>query len=310
MTPRALELFDLPKLPRCRDEILSLDSRRALTWGNPLRAANFLKLLNPKRRIYTGIAESDDGAILGGIVQREGESFAQLTYLAPSSLLDENHASIPLIEHLTAQAGKWRAHQVLAEIGEDSPLFQSLRQSGFAVYDRQRIWDLSKVVADTDLASHWRKKKDIDLISIQSLQRQIVPPILQPIEAFAHSSHGMICQADELLAYVDVSYGSRGIFLRPLIHPNIDDVREKLLVLLANLPNRRERPVYLCVRSYQAWLETILENLGASAGTRQVVMVKHLATTQRVKKTLPAKADKAWANPAATIRQKSKMENE
>jgi hypothetical protein len=34
--------------------------------------------------------------------------------------------------------------------------------------------------------------------------------------------------------------------------------------------------VYLCVRSYQAWLEPVLADLGARAGERQAVMVKHL----------------------------------
>ncbi len=73
MNPRALELFDLPKLPRYRDEVLSLDSRRALTRGNPLSAVSFLAYLNPKRQIYTGILESDEGTVLGGIIQRTDE---------------------------------------------------------------------------------------------------------------------------------------------------------------------------------------------------------------------------------------------
>jgi len=133
MPPRALELFDLPKLPHYRDKVLPLDSRRALTRGNPLRAVSFLAYLNPKRRIYTGIMKSENaGDVLGGIVQRTEENFARLAYLAPAD------APFALIDHLTAQAGKWRAHQIVAEIGEDSPIFQSLRHCGFAVYDRQR----------------------------------------------------------------------------------------------------------------------------------------------------------------------------
>jgi hypothetical protein len=35
--------------------------------------------------------------------------------------------------------------------------------------------------------------------------------------------------------------------------------------------------VHVCVRSYQAWLEPVLADLGAKPGQRQAVMVKHLA---------------------------------
>ena len=233
--------------------------------------------------------------VLGGIIQRNSESFARLAYLAPAD------APFALIDHLTAQAGKWQAHQIVAEIDEGSPVFESLRHCGFAVYGRQRIWDLSDISLPTNLPTRWRKQKNMDLISIQSLQRELVPPLLQPVETFSHSATGMLCQADELLAYMDVTYGAKGIFLRPLIHPNTDNIREKLLQLLANFPNRRERPIYLCVRSYQAWIESFLEGVGAKAGARQAVMVKHLVKLQREEKAVPARGDKAWANSAAPI---------
>ncbi len=295
MAPRALELFDLPKLPRYRDKVLSLDSRRALTRGNPLSAVSFLAYLNPKRQIYTGILEADEGTTLGGIIQRDEENFARLAYLAPAN------APLVLLDHLTAQAGKWEAHQIVAEIGEDNPIFESLRHCGFAVYGRQQIWDLSDVSLPADIPAHWRKQEDIDLISIQNLQHEIVPPLLQTVETFSHSSTGMLCQADELLAYVDITYGAKGIFLRPLIHPNTDEIPKKLLSLLANLSNRRELPIYLCLRSYQAWIAPMLEKIGAKASENQAVMVKHLVSLQREEKTIPAGGNAAWANPAAPI---------
>jgi hypothetical protein len=62
----------------------------------------------------------------------------------------------------------------------------------------------------------------------------------------------------------------------PLIHPEAERVGEKLSAVIKNLPDRRNRPVYVCVRSYQAWLEPVLADLGARPGERQAVMVKHL----------------------------------
>ncbi len=295
MSPRALELFDLPKLHRLRDAVVILDSRRALTRGNPLQAGNFIAYLNPKRRIYTAIMAEGGGEFVGGIIQRKNEHFARFAYLAP------HDAPLALIDHLCGHAGSWHARQVLAELDEDSPLFPSLRQAGFAVYSHQRIWNLSHIPLPAGAPPLWRKEKEIDLIAIQSLQQKIVPPLLQQVESFSQSSDGVLCAGENLLGYIEITYGARGIYLRPLIHPNMEDFSGKLLNLLANFPNRRGRSLYLCIRSHQAWLENTLDSLGAQVGGYQALLVKHLAAQQRVEKAIPAASDKAWANPAASI---------
>jgi hypothetical protein len=80
--------------------------------------------------------------------------------------------------------------------------------------------------------------------------------------------------------------------LTPLIHPEATDAGARVAALTHSLPDRRGRPVYLCVRSYQAWLEAVLADLGAVAAGRQAVMVKHLArmvkSEQAVKAAQPA----------------------
>ncbi|MBT3187662.1 MAG: hypothetical protein HN736_17400 [Anaerolineae bacterium] len=295
MKPRALELFDLPKLPRYRKKVFVLDSRRALTRGNPLRAVSFLAYLNPKGRIYTGILEGDEGTVLGGIVQHNEERFARLAYLAPAD------APFALIDHLTAQAGKWKAHQIVAEIDEGSSVFESLRHCGFAVYSHQRIWDMSYINFIPDFPYLWRKKEEQDLIAIQNLQRELVPPLLKQVESFTDSSSGMLVRGEKLSIYMDITEGPRGIYLRPLVHPNADHLLENLFHLLTNFPNRRARPVYLCVRSHQAWIEPILEEFGARPAQLQIVMVKHLVNKIHEAKTVPSGGNTAWANPAAPI---------
>ena len=62
------------------------------------------------------------------------------------------------------------------------------------------------------------------------------------------------------------------------------------------------------MRSYQAWLETVLEDLGAEAGPRQAVMVRRLAKT--IKEPLAVSVMEkalAKAKPAAPV---SRIENE
>lgn len=81
------------------------------------------------------------------------------------------------------------------------------------------------------------------------------------------------------MAYIEMQSGPHGIWMQPFIHPDMDNVPGRLANLLENLVFRRSRPVYLCVRSYQSWLESAIEELGAEAGPCQVVMVKRLAVS-------------------------------
>jgi hypothetical protein len=64
----------------------------------------------------------------------------------------------------------------------------------------------------------------------------------------------------------------------------------QLAHFLNSLPGRRNRPLYICVRSYQSWLESAVEAIGAQPGPQQAVMVRHLTVANRVKQTYPLPA--------------------
>jgi len=274
MNIRPLDLLDLPTLYRYRGEVLSLDTARLLTRGNPLGAMGLMAYLNPDRHIYSAVASENGAALLGGISHTNGDSFAKLLYLAPAVQL--THPGLTaLVEHLTAEAGEWGSFHVLAEVDETSEAFPPLRAAGFSVYAWQRIWDLSAVNSQQP-ADGWRKIAAVNLPAVQSLHYQIVPPLLQPIEPEPRRASGLICP-EGARCYVNVSQGMYGILLTPLIHPEATGVAQKIAGLLNHISDRRNRPVYLCVRSYQAWLEPVLEDLGAKVSQRQAVMVKHLA---------------------------------
>ena len=76
----------------------------------------------------------------------------------------------------------------------------------------------------------------------------------------------------------------------------------KLSSLLNCVPDRRGRPVYLCVRSYQAWLEPALEDLGAKSAPRQAVMVKHLARHIKEPQTAPVVPSGVSVQPSRVSR--------
>jgi hypothetical protein len=296
MAVRSLDLLDLPSLPRFRRDVLPLDSARLLTRGNPLGAAALLAYLNPRRYLYTAVSSGDGLSVMGQVAQGENEPFARLTFLAPHELLGA--AEIPLLEHLARHAGGWGAPHLLAEVDEQSKAFKSLRQAGFAMYAWQRIWKLGVPAAPT--AGEWYEASGRDLVAVQGLYSQIVPALLQPIESLPRQLSGMTCQTNgELQAYVGLTFGPVGIWIQPLIHPDAESVPERIAALLGALPDRSERPVYICVRSYQAWLEGVLEDLGAQAGPRQAVMVKRLMKMQKAEEKVPV-LEKAL-KPAAPI---------
>ena len=285
MSIRPLALFDLPYLYSFREEAIGLDTARTLTRGSPLGAVGLMAYVNPARHIYSAIVDGSDDSVLGGIIHSRDDSFAKLLYLAPSAQL--GHPELPvLIENLVTQAGVWGAFHVLAEVGETSQAFVPLRKSGFAVYAWQRMWDVSQV-AETETNTEWTKVKSTHLHLVQNLYHQIVPPLLHPIEPQPREgSSGWMCN-EGARCYVGVSQGVYGIVLKPLIHPEATDVSEKLASLIASLPDRRNRPIYVCVRSYQAWLEPVLADLGAHGADRQAVMVKHLAHLVKDAQTVP-----------------------
>jgi hypothetical protein len=275
MAIRPLAIFDLPYLYGFREEAIGLDTARTLTRGNPLGAVGLMAYVNPARHIYSAIANGGKETVLGGIIHSKDETFAKLLYLAPASQL--GHPDLPaLIDNLSAQAGEWGAFHVLAEVEETSDAFVPLRKAGFSVYAWQRMWDVSEI-PETDSSVEWVKVKSVHVPSMQNLYHQIVPPLLHPVEPQPRDgATGWMCN-EGVKCYVGVAQGVYGIVLAPLIHPDATDVSSKLASLIAILPDRRNRPVYVCVRSYQAWLEPVLADLGAYGASRQAVMVKHLA---------------------------------
>jgi hypothetical protein len=298
MSIRPLDLRDLPNLYRFRGEAVSLDTARRLTRGSPLSAAGLLAYINPARHIYSAVADGNGASSLGGITQARDETFAKLLYLAPSFNL--GHPEIPaLVENLSAEAGTWGAFHVLAEVDEANAAFTPLRQSGFSVYAWQRVWNVSQIAAENSKLG-WTRVASVDLPAIQGLYHQIVPPLLHPVEPQPNKPTGWMCN-EGVKCYVSLTHGVYGIMLTPLIHPEATDVGAKLSALVGRLPDHRNRPVYLCVRSYQAWLEPVLADLGATAAARQAVMVKHLTWLVKDEQTVRA------AQPAGVSVQPSRV---
>jgi hypothetical protein len=294
MTVRSLDFLDLPFLSRSRRNILPLYSAHILTRGNPLGTRAMLSYLNPRRHIYSAVASEDGDSLLGQVILKAEEASARLTFLAPTQNIDR--LTPPLLDHLTAQAGEWGAFHLLAEVDENSPFFRSLRRAGFAMYAWQRIWKLPKLEQPVR-NSTWREVEETDWPAVQSLHGQIIPALIQPVDSLPRQAAGLVCRPEGILqAYAAIDKGPAGVWVQPLVPPDSGCGPDRL----AGLSGLGNRPVYICVRSYQAWLETVLDDMGATAGPRQAVMVRRIAKMQMVEEKVSA-LEKVLAKPVAPV---------
>ncbi len=257
-----------------------------LTRGNPAGISAGLAGLHPARGTYTGVAfsERDGSTLLGQVTYELGTRSARLSYVAPASQ-SGSFALVSLLEGLAYQAGEWGAFHLLGEVDELSPAFESMRRAGFSVYAWQRIWELPfENGANGKGHSPWQAVDAECEHSVRSLFQMVVPPLVQSAEPLPNRRlRGLIYRKNaDILAYVEGAFGPRGIYLYPLIHPDLEDVAGLLRTLPQALAPLLGRPVYLAVRSYQAWMEAALGDLDTHCAPRQALMVKHLTLGQRV----------------------------
>lgn len=282
--------------------MLCTDSELALTRGNPAGPLVLLSYLDLTRGSFTGVTSGRNGevALVGQMIYTLGDRSARVSFLLPADNLDQ--PSLPsLMESLAVQAGSWGACHLLAEVEESSPALDPVRHSGFSVYGWQTIWQVPGQV-DGRRDGPWRPAGAPDDVTARTLYQQLVPPLVQAAEPFAPGKGPRLVyrQDDEVLAYAEAVTGPQGIYVQPVIHPAVNDVASLLEGLVAQLPPAGGRPIYMAVRSYQAWLEPVLHRMQALASPRQALLVKHLAVLQRVSLLARQPAREAY-NPEASV---------
>ncbi len=292
---RTLSLLDLPTLHRYRARGVFLDSTMAFTWGGTLIPAGaLLSYLAPATGVYTFLSKTDghtDPPVIAQVIHNAHSPSARFSFLAPDSALDS--PALPnLLDHVAAQVGERGAHNLLAEVEESTLTYEAMRKAGFAVYARQQIYMMTGAPALDPPETNWRLAAELDEFAVHTLYSGLVPAMVQQVEPQPWSRlNGLILREEgDVQAFVDLNYGPKGILAQPFIHPDTENVVERLADLWNKIPKRRSRPIYFCVRSYQAWLGSALEELGAQPGPRHAVMVKRLAIPQKETRpiTLPS----------------------
>jgi hypothetical protein len=268
-------------------------------------------MINHRPGTFMAIGRAGKGRpVIGQMNYHRGSTSARISLLMPADALDS--MVLPgLIEYLASEAGSCGALHFIGEVDEGSCVYEALRRAGFSVYGWQRIWRFPPTDSSTDGSasanSYWRPMRGGgEMVGVRSLYQSLVPALVQPIEPPpAQNSRGLVCQRKgETMAFAELAYGPLGIWAQPFVHPAAEGANTLLADLVKNIPRRGKRPVYVCVRSYQGWLESALEELGGETGPRQALMVKHLAILQRVTQTLQIPAfekGQAKHSPASTV---------
>lgn len=287
--------------------MICLNKALFLTRGNPVGITALLPRLNPSTSSYTAVLEPPDGGKLyfSQILHQPGSRSAHFSFFTPDFQFEDKDFSA-LIDFLCFQAGEMGALNVLAEIEESHELFEMLRQSGFCVFSWESIWRLPENIKNDQLISDWQVPSPMDENTIRTLFQTLVPPLVQNAEPFTNGGSPRLVykKKNEVLAYVENLDGSEGIYLIPVIHPSVEDV-DLLLADLVGQFSGLGKPVFLQVRSYQAWLSESLLTIQAEPSPRFALLVKHLASSVpgKVLNLQHVRNDSRQAEPTAPILQ-------
>ncbi|MBN2470110.1 MAG: hypothetical protein JXN59_05230 [Anaerolineae bacterium] len=284
---RAFSLGDLPLIQRLKSRGISLDSESYLSRGlHTLSDATLSRLPLGDLGAPTVVVRRAREQGVGQLRHTPDAPDAHIVFMAPSLPQDATRQQestwLALLDGLSRMAGRRGALNIHAEVDENSAMFEALRQAGFASYARQDIWrrDPAALPPVHD-SGGMRPARPEDLPAIRYLYAQTVPKLAQPANPVpAHEGLLYTC-GGELHAFIAISAGNRGVFLRPFIKE--DDAAQAPALLTAALwltERATTLPVYCCVRQYQTWLNGALDALGFEPWARQTVMVKH--TTARI----------------------------
>ncbi|MEX1247397.1 MAG: hypothetical protein WEA61_02845 [Anaerolineales bacterium] len=302
---RAFTIADYGLLRKLDKQTIYLNNQFMLTRGTGAfsRGALFSPL-SAFTGIYTFICD-DRGSrppIICQAFHLAGSPLGYCILLAPSTAL-ESPALAEILEGVTKELASRGAYSLIAEVEEVHPAFKALRQNGFSIYARQRIWRATKAPAANESDSAWRPALERDQFAIHLLRKSLVPGQVQQIEIERHEPlDGYVLRRQgEIVAYAEVARGPHGIWVQPFVHLDAEPFDEALGQLVAGLRPRSNRPVYICLRSYQDWLQSPLEDLGAHAGPRQVVMARRTSLPLPVEEKRRVAVPNRSAEPTTPI---------
>jgi hypothetical protein len=89
--------------------------------------------------------------------------------------------------------------------------------------------------------------------------------------------------------------------MEPFFHPGARHAAQWIAAWLGALRPGSQEPVYVCVRSYQDWLGSILQEFGFSLFSRRAVLVRRVVVPLPILEGAPLPAVEKTAPQASTF---------
>jgi hypothetical protein len=308
---RPFNLSDLALVHRLSEQGILLHAEAALTSSpHPLRSALINMVVGGQFVTYVWKSKDRESAAFVQIQCDPDCPSAQIVFMGTDYIEKEKNRReidediwLSLLDALVAEVGRRGTHNLVAEVSEIGPELPILRRSGFAVYTRQDIWVCNQYNNTNDHAEILTPRQPVDDWDIQLLYSNNVPRLIQLVEPNLPLEYGqswILREDGELAALIHFNEGPVASWLRVLIHPNANTQAEEIIsASLAIKPPTEKHPIYCCVRRYQSWLQTGLEQAGFRHWGSQAVMVKHIAQPV-VTNAAPAGVLEAQAIPGSS----------
>jgi hypothetical protein len=261
-----------------------LDCLRLHTCGTPLTLHNLLARMSPSHSALTYVCDKKDSLNLyAQVINRQFAEGGQFSFVVGDPYADPGNM-IELLEKIIQAAGDWRVFHLLADLPEGEPFREAFVRAGFRVWAHQRVYRLNQkdgncAPATDSIKFEWRSWTHADMRAMQQLYHLVVPGLFQSIEPLTRRTRLGLVAYDEkgsLLGYADLDSGPKGVWVQPVIDPNVSNP-QLLRALLAEIPEVFGRPIFLATRSYQPWTQNIAEQLGSSDVSSQTLLVRYLA---------------------------------
>ena len=275
-----LTLVDIPRVLRLTEKVMVLDARIEYT-STPDTGGSILASMMPHTSRHTLVARAQRQHAIGQFYMTPDGDHAQLVYLAPHLDVDaDDSAWLLILDAMVKQAGKRGAHTLRAELDETSPLFETLRHSGFAVYARQFMY-MHQAHQQLDRSDELdlQPTDDSDASQVLMIFSRTVPSLLQQV-GILPDNHGYLYRENgQVMGYVNVAQGREGIYLMPYMDHRLgaEQVAKVITTVASLVPYAGKRPLTVRVRRHQGWFGSALEDIGFERVAQQAVMVRHIA---------------------------------
>jgi hypothetical protein len=280
-----VSLVDLPLLRRLNEKSVILDSEIIFTRDSADMVSTFVSsVILPQRGLYTLVTRCGSQQIIGQFRLRADDMHAHVIYMAPGHHDGDDTAYLHMLDAMAREAGRMGAHALLAEVNERSPLFETLRTTGFAVYTRQAVWSRYPATARFETGDvRLKEENEHDLAGVNALIGSTVPSLVHQFALPPADMPRLVYRRGERVeGYLAYAEGRSGIYVIPFLHPDVMSTAPAIVEAAIGMIPRSERvPVFVCVRRYQDWIENALADLQFEPHTHQALMVKHLTAGVR-----------------------------